>query len=304
MKRSELGLGTWQFGPSHGFWTETGGEKAQTLVRFALAQGIRHIDTAPAYGNGLSEQRIGSVLASLPNRKELHLSTKFMPKTVKTVRQDVLKSLGRLKTDYLDTLYLHWPSSTISLKPILKTAHELVEEGLVRALGLCNTPLTLLNTLDDIPFSFLQVPCSLLWTRDLAETRAYAKERSIELVGYSPLGLGLLGGNHREKPEDGRASLYVYASDVYPTFLELLDTMGELASKKGCSSAQLALLWAQSQDFSTILVGARSTQQLAESLSCAKLVLDVDEKSVLDEMAGRLAAHIPASCDNLFGYRW
>ncbi len=304
MKRSELGLGTWQFGPSHGFWTEAGEEKAQTLLRFALARGIRHIDTAPAYGNGLSEQRIGSVLASLPNRSEVHISSKFMPKTVATVRQDVEKSLGRLKTDYLDTLYLHWPSSTIPLKPILASAYQLVEEGLVRTLGLCNTPLALLKTLEDVPFTSLQIPCSLLWTRDLEELRNYAKQRSLRLVGYSPLGLGLLGGHHRVKPHDERASLYVYAPEVYSSFLKLLDTLGQLATKKGCSSAQMALLWAQHQNFSTILVGARSTQQLEESLSGAQLVLDEEEESLLDEMAGRLIAHIPASCDNLFGYRW
>lgn len=304
MKRSELGLGTWQFGPSHGFWTEATDEGPQTLIRFALTHGIRHIDTAPAYGNGLSEQRIGSILASLPNRRELHISSKFMPKTAKTVRQDVEKSLGRLKTNYLDTLYLHWPSSSISLKPILGAAQQLVEEGLVCTLGLCNTPLALLKTLEDVPFTTLQIPCSLLWTRDLDELRSYAKQRSLRLVGYSPLGLGLLGGHHRTRPDDQRSSLYVYESPTYPHYLHLLDTINELASNKGCSPAQVALLWSLHQDFSTILVGARSTAQLAQSIACSDLVLDEQEKSVLDEMAGRLVSHIPASCDNLFGYRW
>ena len=304
MKKSELGLGTWQFGHSNGFWTEAAEETPQTLIRFALSHSIRHIDTAPAYGNGLSEQRIGSILASLPNRRELHIASKFMPKTVKTVRQDVEKSLGRLKTNYLDTLYLHWPSSSVPLKPLLEAALGLVGEGLVHSLGLCNTPLSLLKTLEDVPFNTLQIPCTLLWTRDLEELRNYTKQRSIKLVGYSPLGLGLLGGNHREKPKDQRSSFYVYDTAVYPHYLHLLDTIEDLASKKGCSPAQVALLWALNQEFSTILVGARSTAQLAQSIACSELTLDEQEKSVLDEMAGRLVSHAPASCDNLFGYRW
>lgn len=301
MSKSELGLGTWQFGPSYGFWTDQDQKASRSVLSLALRSGIRHFDTAPSYGNGLSEQLLSSVITA---RAEVHLSTKFMPKTAPLVRKDLIKSLGRLKTGYVDTLYLHWPSSSLPLKPILRSACDLIQEGLVGKVGVCNTPLSYLREFEDLPITSVQIPCSLLWVRSLDEYRRYAIDHAMEMVGYSPLGLGLLGGSHAMPPQDGRKELYVFQPEAYATFQSLLDLLNTLSDRKGCSNAQLALLWSLSQGFSTILAGARNTTQLEQLLETSTLALDEQEKSLLDEMAERLTSCAPSSWDNYFGHRW
>jgi len=301
MKRSsDLALGSWQFGPSHGFWTGGTIQASRLTIRAAYKAGIRHFDTAPAYGNGLAEQLLGSVLF----QKTAIIDTKFMPKHPSLVAQDVQKSLDRLKRTSINTLYLHWPSSSVDLRPIVQSAARLIEQEKVHHLGLSNTPLSLVQTLQDLPITFLQVPCSLLWTRGLEEYKQYAEKQGISLVGYSPLGLGLLSGKYPEKPNDRRGDLYVYQGTAYPIYRELLELLSFLARKKSISMAQLALVWARSQDFETVLMGAHSPEQLSPLLETDTFSLDEGEKRLLDEVAGRLCACAPPSWDNLFGHRW
>lgn len=301
MNKSELGLGTWQFGPSHGFWIDQDQKASRAVLKLALKSGIRHFDTAPSYGNGLSEQLLSSFLHP---RETLQLASKFMPKTPELVRIDVQKSLDRLKTDYLDILYLHWPSSRLALKPIMRAACSLIEEGLVRAVGACNIPLSYLAEWEDLPITILQIPCSLLWIRSMDQYRSYARDHGLTLVGYSPLGLGLLGCSHPSPPQDGRKNLYVYQPEAYEQYCNLLDLLSRLADRKGCTSAQLALLWARSQGFSTIVAGSRNEEQLRQLLCTSHLELDEEEKSLLDERAETLTSCAPSSWDNYFGHRW
>lgn len=303
MTSSILALGTWQYGPSHGFWTDGKIEQSKATIRLAYSHHIRHFDTAPSYGNGLSEQLLASVLSPF-DRKDLHISTKFMPKTPSLVAQDLQKSLARLKTSSVDTLYLHWPSRDVELRPILQAAMHLVDQGLAGSIGVCNTPLWLLQEWEDLPIKVIQIPCSLLWVRDMEAMRTYARKRGISMVGYSPLGLGLLAGTHMQKPQDDRKHLYVYDKQAYPAFLSLLEVLHQLADEKGCTPAQIALLWALNQGFSTILVGSRNPEQLAQLLAVQHLSLDETEKSRLDEKAEQMCSYSDPSQDNLFGHRW
>ncbi len=157
-----------------------------------------------------------------------------MPKKPFLVEQDVQKSLDRLKTPSINTLYLHWPSSSVELRPIVEAAARLIEQGKVHHLGLSNAPpLSLVQAMQDLPITFLQVPCSLLWTRGLEEYKQYAEKQGISLVGYSPpLGLGLLSGKYPERPNDSRGNLYVYKDTAYPVFHELLELLSFLAKKR------------------------------------------------------------------------
>ncbi|HKM06760.1 MAG TPA: aldo/keto reductase, partial [Sphaerochaeta sp.] len=113
MNRLELGLGCWQFGPSFGFWNGQDQSDSVRVLHKALRDNIRHFDTAASYGNGRSEQLLGHQLKRFSKtigREELTIATKIMPKSPSLVRKDVIKSLSRLCTPYIDILYLHWPS--------------------------------------------------------------------------------------------------------------------------------------------------------------------------------------------------
>lgn len=307
MNRLELALGCWQFGPSFGFWENQLRTDSLRVLHAALRENIRHFDTAASYGNGSSEQLLGHQLKRFSNtigREQLHIATKIMPKSPSLVRKDVQKSLARLCTPYLDVLYIHWPSSDLDLIPILDAMVELKEEGLIRSLGLSNFPLSLLSRFSEYPISYLQSPCSLLWTKDMHPLITYCREKAIKLVGYSPLGLGLLNGKHPNAPCDSRATLYVFDEGAYPTYKDLYAILEKLSEKYQRPMAQIALKWAMQQGFDILLLGARNKSQLLENLGAQSIDLAEDDSAALDEAAALLAAKIPQDQDNLFGHRW
>lgn len=307
MNRPELALGCWQFGPSFGFWDGQDQLDSVRVLHKSLRNNIRHFDTAASYGNGRSEQLLGHQLRRFSNtigREDLKIATKIMPKTPSLVRKDVHKSLARLCTPYLDILYLHWPSRELDLPPILDAMVELKNEGLVRSLGLSNFPLSLLPSFKKYPISYLQSPCSLLWTKDMYALTSYCNEQEIRLVGYSPLGLGLLNGKHLKAPDDSRRDLYVFSESSYPTYKTLYAILEKLSAKHQLPMAQIALNWAMGQDFSVLLIGARNKTQLEENLAARTIELTGDERAALDEASSLLAATIPSEQDNLFGHRW
>lgn len=307
MTRSNVGLGCWQFGPSFGFWEDQRRTDSLRVLNAALREGIRHFDTAASYGNGSSEQILGQQLKRFSNtigREELSIATKIMPKGHCLVRKDVLKSISRLCTPYLDILYLHWPSSELDLFPILDAMTELRDEGVVRSLGLSNFPLALLPQFEHYPITYLQSPCSLLWTQNKPELIAYCKQRSIKMVGYSPLGLGLLNGSHLNAPGDSRGNLYPFSETSYPTYKGLYAILTAISEEHQSTMAQVALAWAMGQGFDLLLLGARDKAQLEENLAAGSIRLSEDERSALDRAASLLGATIPAGQDNLFGHRW
>ena len=307
MNKSELALGCWQFGPSFGFWDGQNQVDSVRVLHKALRENIRHFDTAASYGNGRSEQLLGHQIKRFANtigREDLTIATKIMPKSPSLVRKDVQKSLSRLCTPYLTILYLHWPSRALDILPILDAMKELQREGLVLSLGLSNFPLALLPLYKDYPISYLQVPCSLLWTKDMHKLIPYCKEQSIKLVGYSPLGLGLLNGNHLTAPNDSRKDLYVFTESSYPTYKALYAILTELGERHHRPMAQIALRWAMSQGYDVLLLGARNKSQLEENLLARSIELSKEEYAALDNAASLLAATIPTEQDNLFGHRW
>ena len=307
MNRLELGLGCWQFGPSFGFWNGQDQSDSVRVLHKALRDNIRHFDTAASYGNGRSEQLLGHQLKRFSKtigREELTIATKIMPKSPSLVRKDVIKSLSRLCTPYIDILYLHWPSRDLDLPPILDAMAALIDEGLVRSLGLSNFPLSLLPLFKGYPISYLQTPCSLLWTKDMQSLIPYCREQTIKLVGYSPLGLGLLNGKYLQEPDDSRKDLYVFTESSYPTYKALYAILEGIREKHQLPMAQVALKWAMNQDFDVLLLGARNKAQLEENISAEEVELSKDEFSALDEAASLLAATIKAEQDNLFGHRW
>ena len=307
MKTSELGLGCWQFGGSFGFWENQSRSNSLSVLHWALRNGIRHFDTASSYGNGQSEQITGQQVKRFSTtiaRKELILSTKIIPKSPALVEKDVKKSLARLCTDYLDILYLHWPSSTLDVRPILDAMETLQQKGLIRNLGVCNFPLHLLSSLQTYPIRYLQIPCSLLWLRESDELEQFCKQQSIRRVGYSPLGVGLLNGHHRTPPQDVRKDFYLYNQESYPHFLKLHATLDRMSKEKQVTVANIALAWSMNQGFDYLLTGARTKDQLQENVFASSLPLSSDESEELTFLAQRLSSSAPPDQDNLFGHRW
>ncbi|MDD7202165.1 MAG: aldo/keto reductase [Sphaerochaetaceae bacterium] len=292
-RKTELALGTWAFAGNAGFWSDQKRSDSLKTLHLAIRSGIRAFDTAYAYQNGRAEQMLGQQLKRFPlDRNTLFISTKTMG------RDNLRESLSRLLTDYVDIWYLHWPSSK---RDVRQTLERMGTHPEAKTIGICNvTPSYLESLLKDVPVKAVQVHCSLLWTRNLRDMVSFCREHGIFLSGYSPIGMGLLGGRHDNPPDDTRGTLYCYQ---YPLqFHELLAGIREISLKHQCSMSQVALSWAMAQGFDQIVLGARAKEQLAQDSE--PVSLSEDERAMLTTLGDDLSSRAPAWQDTVFAHRW
>jgi diketogulonate reductase-like aldo/keto reductase len=228
-----IGLGTWQLtGPS---CTET--------VEAALEMGYRHIDTAQAYGN---ERQVGlGMEAAAVDREDVFLTTKLdgSNRDERSVRRSTRESLNRLGTDYLDLLLIHWPNTpwVASLSETLGAMNDLVEEGLVRHIGVSNFSPSLLDRARDIsaaPILTDQVQYHPYW--DQRKLLDYCRIHDVLLTAYSPLARG-----------------------------GVLDdpALVQVGNHYGKSPAQVALRWLVQQDGVAAIPKASSREHLEANLA-------------------------------------
>ncbi len=177
-----LGLGTWQ---------NTDPEQCAASVRTALETGYRHVDTAQMYDN---EAAVGEGIAAADvDREEVFLATKVHPYNLAydDVLATVRESLDRLGVEYLDLLYVHWPSGAYDPGETFPAFDELAEEGLIERVGVSNflpEQLDAAREALDAPIFANQVELHPLLPQQ--EVREYCESAGIEVVAYSPLARG------------------------------------------------------------------------------------------------------------------
>lgn len=239
------GLGTWTIGGGRERDTTNDG-KAVEAIQQALHHGIMHIDTAEMYGAGHTEELIGSAMKDF-SREKVILSSKVQPDHL--AYDDVLRalegSLHRLGTDYLDLYLIHAPNPNIPLEETMKALDRLMDEKLVRNIGVSNFSKELLlqaQSLAQHPVVCNQVHYNLQM-REAEETGLlqYCQEYDVLLTAYRPVERGVLtkGGN------------------------TVLDA---IAGKYHKTQAQVALNWLISQKNVVVIAKTSSTQHLEENL--------------------------------------
>jgi len=228
-----LGLGTWQLT----------GQSCRETVETALGMGYRHIDTAQAYGN---ERQVGLGMdAAAVDREDVFLTTKLdgSNRNERSVRRSTRESLNKLGTDYLDLLLIHWPNTPwmASLSETLGAMNDVVEEGLVRHIGVSNFSPSLLDRARDIssaPVFTDQVQYHPYW--DQRKLLDYCRIHDVLLTAYSPLARG-----------------------------GVLDdpALVQIGNKYGKSPAQVALRWLVQQDGVAAIPKASSREHLEANLA-------------------------------------
>ncbi|NLV07373.1 aldo/keto reductase [Haloarcula rubripromontorii] len=228
-----IGLGTWQLT----------GQSCRETVEAALEMGYRHVDTAQAYGN---ERQVGlGIEAAAVDRGDVFLTTKLdgSNRDARSVRRSTRESLNRLGTDYLDLLLIHWPNTPwmASLSETLGAMNDLVEEGLVRHIGVSNFSPSLLDEARDIssvPILTDQVQYHPYW--DQRKLLDYCRIHDVLLTAYSPLARG-----------------------------GVLDdpALVQIGNRYGKSPAQVALRWLLQQDGVAAIPKASSRDHLEANLA-------------------------------------
>lgn len=293
LRLSKVGLGTWQFGTREwGYGADYAATMAPALLERSLELGITMIDTAEAYGPGASERIIGRFLDVLPpdTRAGLTVATKFTPiaPAEPIVARQVRGSLARLRTDALDMLYVHWKNPFVSARRVAQAVRPLVEEGLVRRVGVSNFTLEQWRDAESAlraPATANQVRFSLLSPRPAEDLVPHAAAMDRVLVAYSPLAQGLLaatGGLAESGTRRYRGMAPGTPRSVAP---DLQRALVEIAQRHGATPAQVSLAWVIGHPNTIAIPGARTLEQLEQNAAAADLDLAPDEMARLSSLA-------------------
>jgi len=311
---SVITFGAWAAGGW--MWGGTERNEAVRAIRESYDVGVTSIDTAPVYGQGLSEEIVGEAIKDIP-RDRVQILTKFGMRwdlakgdlamhSIDNAGRDIdiykyagkesiIKecedSLKRLGTDYIDLYQIHWHDKTTPIQETMEAVSKLIEQGKVRYAGVCNYSADLMKEAAKyIHLISNQVPYSMV-KRDIEEELIpYCIENGKAIIAYSPLERGLLTGKmkpgHKFAANDHRAALYFYRDENLKRVNTFLEKIKPLAEEKNASLGQIVLRWTVKQPGITIaLAGARNADQALQNAAAMDIDLSNEE---IDLITGHL----------------
>jgi len=307
---SELCLGTMTFG-GQGFWKVMGGldqPAATALVKQAFDAGINFIDTANVYALGESEILTGQAIKSLGlPRDEIVVATKaygIMDEKAINGRgqsryhlmHQIDASLKRLQLDHVDLYQLHGWDPLTPIEEVLGTLDDIVHAGKVRYIGLCNMSawqimkgLAASERSRWSAFASVQAYYTLAG-RDLErEVVPLIEDQKLGLMVWSPLAGGLLTGKFSpdgKGPEGARRASFDFPVVDKARAFRCVEAMRPIAQRHGATVARVALAWLLNRPaVSTVILGARTAQQLEDNLRASSLQLATEDLRALDEVS-------------------
>ncbi len=322
IEASVVGFGAWAIGG----WTWGGADEAESIkaIHAFLDAGGNLIDTAPVYGFGRSEEIVGKAIAD--RRGEVVLATKCGMRWDLTeaqrkravhkfsttnhnldwtgerspdsfdvyvysgrdgIREEVERSLKRLRTDVIDLYQTHWQDDDTPIEERMGTLEELRQEGKIRAIGVSNaTPAQIdeYNRFGRIDTD--QEKYSMLDRGMAQENLPKCAAEGLAFLAYSPLGQGLLTGkitSDREYPEsDQRRYKQRFAPDNVQKVQAMLEPMRPIAQERRLSLAQLTMAWTLAQrGCSHVLCGARNPQQATDNAGAGAVELSEEDLAAI-----------------------
>jgi len=310
LRVSEITLGTMGFGGSG--WAAAVGQidvdGARRQIALARDAGVNLFDTADVYSGGTSEEILGQALGS--DREDVLIATKVRmpmgdgPNDAGLSRHHIIRgaeaSLRRLGTDYIDLYQVHeWDGHT-PLEETLHALDHLVQSGKVRYIGCSNyAAWQVMKALwtserEGVSKFVSQQVYYSLQARDIEyEIVPLAIDQGLGILVWSPIAGGLLSGKYRRGVEAPAGSRHLTEWSEPPVHDEdkLYDTIEELVAigaDHGVSAAQVALAYTLAKPgITSVVVGARTEEQLADNLASADLDLSSDELDRLDRVSAQ-----------------
>ena len=308
LRVSGLSLGTMTFGGRGEFDKvgSTGTSEARRQLDQALGAGVNLIDTADIYSDGLSEEIIGEIIRG--RRERVLVATKVRgamgdgANDAGLSRQHVLDacdaSLRRLGVDHIDLYQAHGWDGVTPLEETLEAFNTLVRSGKVRYVGCSNfAGWQLAKALGvaeqhGLPrYVSQQIHYSLQAREAEYELVPAGLDLGVGIMVWSPLAGGLLSGKYRRGQDPPAGSRHLTDWGEPPVrdtekLYDIVDALVEIGEARGVSAAQVALAWLVGRPgVATVVVGARTSEQLADNLAAADVMLADDERARLDEVS-------------------
>lgn len=293
-------LGTWSFSNDK-WWGYQDDRDSLEVMDCAIDLGIRTIDTAPAYGRGKSEELIGSFVEKRGLRDKIQIMSKFgLRFEGRKVEHDLSKkqldyeidiSRQRLKTDYLDVYFAHWPDPNTKIESLAENLYSYYRSGIIRAVGLSNfVEEDIKIFIKHCPLHIIQSPYSM-WQRDNENALfKFAKDNDILVSAYSPLERGVLTGKFFADgvkiPKDLNRKYHEQLRvENFEQNKLCIRSLGELADSLSISLTQLVIAWTKQQDcLDLIVLGSRNKDQLEENSSAFSINLSDDVLNKIEEI--------------------
>lgn len=280
--KQRLWLGCWQASG----WSRSSNQNFLETVAFAFEHGITRFDTAESYGKGAAEMLLGRVPGL--ERSSITIASKFSHthSRPQSIENALMRSFKRLKTDYLDIYYQHWPPSHIPLDETISFLVRLKKEGKIRQIGVSNWGIRELRECSLVEhIEYIQIPYNLFWRAGEALLFPFCRENGISPVVYSPFCQGLIFGRPEvNSPLDPRLKNRFYTEET-EYCQPVIAAVQQIAERADCTPAGVCLNWIVHKiPEASIITGCSSTSQLNDIVSSKAPVSDSDFK-ILDELS-------------------
>jgi len=306
---SEICLGAMTFASeATGMWGAIGAVDQQgvdDMIGRALASGVNFIDTADVYSAGQSEQMVGAALRNLGvKRSDVVIATKCFGEMGRGpndkgasrghIMDAVRASLDRMQLDYIDLYQIHANDPVTPVEETLRALDDLVSQGLVRYVGCSNWPAWKMMKAHGIAdargyarFETVQAYYSIAG-RDLErEVVPMMQDQGMGLMVWSPMAGGLLSGKFTRDgagPNGARRVSFDFPPVNKDRAWDCVDAMKAIADARGVSVARIALAYVLAKPFvTTVIIGAKTVEQLDDNLAAAEIELTAEELAVLDK---------------------
>jgi aryl-alcohol dehydrogenase-like predicted oxidoreductase len=304
---SEMCLGAMTFGGA-GFWQaigQLGGKESEALIGTALDAGVNFIDTADVYSDGESERLVGAALKALDRpREQVVVATKVRGRVGPGVNQVGLSrahilasidaSLRRLGLDHVDLYQIHGFDPVTPIEDTVRALDDVVRSGKARYVGFSNLPawvaskaITFAEQNGLARFQSAQVYYSMVGRDIEREIAPLCMAEGVAILPWSPLAGGLLSGKFdpdKKGPAGARRATFDFPPVNMDRLPRVIASLRSVSEATGVSVARVALAWMLTRPFVTsVIVGAKTKEQLLDNLAAADLHLSDDQLKLLNE---------------------
>ncbi len=309
---SPIGLGTWQFSSGIGdlgsYWPALSDTTTQKIVKASIENGVNWFDTAERYGDGASERNLSNALKALDILPgTVKISDKWWPKKRKasSMINSISERLNCLQGYPIDLYQIHWPESESWLRTEMKALAQLVEEGRVKSIGLCNYHRRDMKRAhrylrrQGIPLASIQIHYNLAFRHsERHNVLKAAEDLGMSVIAWSPLEQGLLSGKFHGKNtaealnqlNEERINMLGLTPDRIEETRPLINSLEKIAAIHNASMAQISLAWMTQfhGDLVLAIPGASSAEQALSNSRAMRISLSQSELDELDVISRKL----------------